>query len=631
MTDGFRLRPCHADGMQPPPQRRSRWRPLGVRLAALLRQDEVETSALVTRPRTLPIVGAAIGRGVAAAGELLARVRFDRAAAWMFRQSLRIDAHDPRAVIGLSRVLVGPARAHRQGFDVDPLLGIVSASSDRRALALAVLEPAVEDDPADPALRREIARLLLSDGSIDGARRHIVAAIDVDPDDAGSHYLAARAVAADADRNGGFTPAQFHAHTRHAERATLLDPGHASARYHLIRVAIRAGDWPTVGRAVASSVDPELAPLVRLFDEHVDVQAIDSSCRLVEQAVAAAPSVPGDWWFAVHWRLLALGRHRAAFAAKRLLAEQVIGRSGPLAHVGSQRFTERMQALVFLERHHEAIHECRRAREQAATSRDRLVLDVLESDVAFALGGHPGPAGMTSRDCSPTRAAEARFADLIRGRRIAVVGPAPAHVDDAEEIASSDVVIKTKVLPGSGGDAPSTISYYAASSSLLLQRQIVRTLHTGEVSMAVFRPAAWPVVDLEPFEDGQLRFSPVEYTMGLAASPFGIQRILHDVLRYEPDEVSVFRSDLFAGEQPYSATYRTDRDVLYAGAGLQPNLDGYGHDLLADFRLTRRLALSGTIKVTTELATILRSTDHEYLARLEHVAHDRMRPTTTDR
>ena len=137
--------------------------------------------------------------------------------------------------------------------------------------------------------------------------------------------------------------------------------------------------------------------------------------------------------------------------------------------------------------------------------------------------------------------------------------------------------------------------------------------------MAVFRPAAWPVVDLERFDDGQLRFTPVEYSLGLAASSFGIQRILHDVLRYEPATVRIFRSDLFASADSYESAYRTYRDVLDHCAGMLPNLDGYGHDLLADFRLTRRLAAAGTVAVSPELASILSWSDDEYLTRLEQL------------
>lgn len=553
---------------------------------------------------------------------------FRRCAERTFRTSLIVDPNGDVALVGLARLM---AAGGSGGITYDPVLGLVPDAEANAGVARSMLESGTIRYPTSVDVRLELSRLCVVQGDVAAARAALSQALAIDAEHAEAHYLLARTYAAEADLAGGFTADGFRLHSRHAETALELDPSHTSARYHLVRVAIRAGDWSTVRSAITFSSDVAGEPAtstLEIFDETPDRRALARVSAVVRPPTAPVLlEAPQDWWFAVHWRLLHLGRHRAAFDAKRIAAEQQCSRSGSLAEFGVNGFASVIRSLIFLERHDEARARCVAARATTRSHHHRHVLDVLSSDIEFSLGRPP----MSSRRPEPLGdgdldAAEARFRELIAGRRVAVVGPAPLTVDRRSEIEEFDVVVRTKALPGDRPWSAPCVSYYATTSSRLLVSSIDQVLGNGDVDLAVFRPNAWPVIDRGQLVGARVRLTRTEYSLGLGASSFAIQRILHDVLRYRPSGVKVFNADLFVSDHPYDPAYRNDRTSSYEDAGLLPNLDGYGHDLLADFRLTRNLVSQGTIEVPPEIAAILDLAPSEYLDRLDALPA-RSRPT----
>ena len=512
------------------------------------------------------------------------------------------------------------------GVSHDELAGLIPGPIVHLEAALAVAEHGLRIAPADASLAVAHGIVLDASGEFADARKSFRRAIQLDDQNPDAHYRLGRTHAAEAAHRGGFDEAGFKAHSAAMRQTLSLESRHQSARYHLARVSIRAEDWVTVRDAFDVSQSPRCTDTTvdetnELFDAAITDAEVDQIAERVVGSLQGMPSssdtAPVDWWFAVHWRLLALGRHQAAFAVKRHIALVATAGGGSIDDVGLTAYASRIQAHLFLGHVDEALGLCEHQRAKSRTTNERRVLDWLGSDITLSEGQRPAASRLRAPDVGDV--ADGRFRQMIEAKTVAVVGPSPESDDHLKEIDTFDTVIRTKVMAPTV-DAQSSrvdISYYADTSARLLGPEIRSMLDDGFLKLAVLRPNAWDcgLGQLSGLDD--VRFAPSESITSFFSSPYAIQRILFDVLHYQPRSIKLFGANFFLSEQAYHDRYQDDRRFLYANRGLRPNLDGYGHDLLADFTWTKNVCDSGLVSTTSAIQKILDLSPSGYLLRLD--------------
>lgn len=264
-------------------------------------------------------------------------------------------------------------------------------------------------------------------------------------------------------------------------------------------------------------------------------------------------------------------------------------------------------------------------------------LEKLRADVALFCGD-PEPLRLHAAQRAEEAAAwgaeqpgERRMAELVAGKRVAVVGPAAGDEQFGELIDSYDVVVRTNLRgrPDARRSAQigtrTDISYYAGLDLIRGYEQIEELVEgadsdaaeqgspgPGAPQLAVTRPHCLPAFDQQP---AWLRFAPFEFGLYFRGAPLGIQRILYDLVQHGPAEIGLFHADFYAGEQTLAPGYRDD--ALQFGPHSQANDPVVMHDLSFEFRFTQRLVRAGLVTPYGTAAEVLGLSAEDYLQRLE--------------
>jgi hypothetical protein len=380
-------------------------------------------------------------------------------------------------------------------------------------------------------------------------------------------------------------------------RGLEVDQMHAACRYHLVRSLVSTARWDDALRAASPSPIPSRSELL---------------CAAQRGDESLVGSVPFDVWYVLaaeqlaSWNIVEVGRLRAQMA-RSWLAQHPHHQRVPRQRLLAARA---WCALEDFDRAHALLRDVPSAWRRL----DRLAASKLLADVQLLQGNlEPSVAAMSLHD--PPSAAEQRFAAMVRGRRIAVVGPAPPVDDQSAAIDTHDVVIRTKFVahelaPGAG--SRTDIAYYSDPTARLSQGDIVTLLDSGQLRQAVLRPTAFRSPPLAVADASSVRYSPSEHGATFECTHFAIQRIVHDLIRYQPAAVSVFNATLFVGDVHYVSGYADDAQRHYLPNNLQPILSTAAHDLRTDFVFLQRLREAGFVHVDDRLGAVLDLTVEQY-------------------
>lgn len=430
--------------------------------------------------------------------------------------------------------------------------------------------------------------------------------------DATDWYEFGRARHAIARARGGLTEADARLHRERLDRALGLDPRHPHTQYHQCRMSIRAGDWRCALRAAAGDADVTALTGLWFDDPEASDGPPDTDPAAVVEAVRAHASTwPRDVLLTAHWWLHAHGSIVDAFEVKQLLAERILEHPARPHNVVDQ-----IRSLLVLGDHAAAARTADRLRRFGLEAARR---DKIRSDLRVLLGDVEHHRARARPD-DPLR-------DLVVGRDVVVVGP------HSTETPSGATVIRTKWLgdPDPSGH-PTTISYYPETTAASAAPRVTRLLEAGDLELAVLRPASVDSAPTTLLDHPRSRVCPDEMCLLLDASPFGVQRIIYDVIRHAPRSLRIDGLDFFT-TSTYPDAYRSD-ETDRARSGIRDSIAGYGHDLLSDFRWTRTLLDEGVLDACERVREVLRLNDTAYLRRVGAASATRPRsddPTTGDR
>jgi hypothetical protein len=476
-------------------------------------------------------------------------------------------------------------------------------------------------------LRRGI--VLASMQQFDAALDAFDTAIRLDPSSAPATFEHGRVVAARAARRGAFRGAEL-ASVHSSWRTTLtIDPKHQSARYHLVRSLVSDAQWSAAAMAALapSSIDgagPDELSAVWKDDDDVDVAAALGAVRAWLGTAAPPAGLTTDWWYVLYARVHALGAFVLAHDVKSALAQRVAAGVSPLWRAGITGFLDVARAWSYLGDDAAAIAHIRSTSWHGLPRHERAAFVKLLADVELQRGD-PAPvrAALELHGRVNTEAADRRFADLVTGRRIAVVGPGTTTAANGAEIDSFDTVVRTKFRRPPPADAAITsgtrtdISYYSDSTSWLLGDDIARVLAAGSLQMAVFRPTRYDPAIRSIHREGDLRYMPSQDSSTFEATHFAVQRILYDLVRYSPAELKLFNIDFFLAGDAYVEGYTDEASEVFEARDLRLVRTSSAHDLVLDFDFVRRLVEHGLLHVDDPIGRLIEMTPVEYLAELE--------------
>jgi tetratricopeptide (TPR) repeat protein len=556
-------------------------------------------------------------------GLLLASIEDWAGAIEAFERALSLDARDARVHyrLGIARQkLLGHAPT------IGTVVGLVADASREWDTIEACYRSAVELDPGTAEYHYRLGQARLRKGDRDGAVAALEEAIALDGSRPTWHYFHGRAIAEIGNQRGAHRPEELEAASRAYGRAVELDPSHGPARVQLTRIQIRRANWR---RASLAAWHPERdvvgglsradeVELRSVLESPRDDAAYERVGEILARPTEQLRAVPVEWWFPLHWRLISCKRFHLAYRAKDIMAERLLETHGDATRPGDG--IEVVRALTYLGREGEALDRLRVFSRDWRSEALQSLIRKLTADVRLALGDPADHIEFRrlheSAGCS---LAEQRFKEMVQGREVAIVGPADADLPQGAEIDQFDTVIRTKFIPdGLAGHAETAgtrtdLSYYAIGSTSLLGEQIGRALRDGHLQMVVFRTPKYENGTRHIEFPGDLRYMPSEYRVSLRASQFAIQRIIYDVIRYEPARIKLFNMNFFAAANPYRTGYNLDPTQSFEAHGLQRPLEAFAHDFRSDFVLTKRWQGAGLVETDPVAADVLRLSTSEYL------------------
>jgi hypothetical protein len=215
-----------------------------------------------------------------------------------------------------------------------------------------------------------------------------------------------------------------------------------------------------------------------------------------------------------------------------------------------------------------------------------------------------------------------QFADYIRGKKIAVVGPAPNEEKDATEIDSYDVVIRTNYR-GNNSMPPAdefgrkiNVSYY----NYTYTKQVLSGEDNSfleDLNFAVFKNA----IDIQRYHGRPT--STTFRTMRqindhiLNGKSQMIQNIIYDLLHFEPLEIKVFKSNFFMSEQRYYSSYASPTNQTQNASKLWINFAT--HDLVTQFKFSQTLLKTYQISGDIQVREILKLSPEQYMSNISRI------------
>ncbi|WP_150463033.1 glycosyltransferase family 29 protein [Nesterenkonia ebinurensis] len=254
----------------------------------------------------------------------------------------------------------------------------------------------------------------------------------------------------------------------------------------------------------------------------------------------------------------------------------------------------------------------------ARTASVQRQLQKLAADAALWIGD-AGPLREHAwvRQAEIPAPGEEQMHQLVSGKRIAVVGPA-AGDGLGDLIDSYDTVVRTRHTPaGSPADVGTRtdIAYYAGRDLLRDYDQIAATADSGAFQLAVTRPFFVQAPSLQEQWPAWLRPARFEYGLYFRGAPQGLQRIIYDLLQFQPAEIAVFNADFYAGQELAALGYRDSYTAF--GPYNQTNDVVAMHDLAYEFHWAQRMLGAGLITAHGAAAEVLALSQTAYLQRLE--------------
>lgn len=416
----------------------------------------------------------------------------------------------------------------------------------------------------------------------------------------------------------------------HYKKAFEANPRDLRAIGGILSTGVRStSDWPDIWRYV-KTLAPRSGPfrvgssfwesVSSLFHDPVQRSNVDAALRVLLAHDEALVRLHPHVLEALAARLQFLGRFRAGTMVRVRSAENRVRELQGIRLESAVWLKQLLGAYAYLGQEHRLVERTISPRVVVANTKDRRHLQKLAADVAL-VGGDPEPLRryVRHRAAELPLPGESRYQDLVQGKRIAVVGPAPTGEKWGDAIESYDLVVRPQFRRFSGEQAVergsrTDIAYYSGRDLKEAWSDVSQAVARGEVHTVVGRPSYQPALGASP--PSWFRLARTEFGLYFRGVPLAMPRILYDLIQFEPKEIGLFHADFYAGKQTFTPGYREGSEVFAPGAAINDLV--IVHDLAYEFRCTKWFMKTGLITPYGASAEVLALNEGEYLSRLDN-------------
>lgn len=531
-----------------------------------------------------------------------------------------VSSPEAQARLERARALLN---SRRRGIVTDPVRGLTTGYvRNYEGEALAELDAALDLAPGDPVLLYEKGLLLFERGAIEDGLAHLEVAVAKKP-----HGPWLREMASAYRRPH---VARFEQALSAYERAFQKNSKDRRSLLGIVNIGVRGTlDWPRVWQSArqlelkegASSSpywDEDFGPLLdRTFRPDATGQEVQEMLQLLDALEARGRSLQPDVLGFLATRLQFMGHLGAGYALRAKLARQ---KSASVAR-DFNGLRHLVKALVYLGDYDRAasLSEVRFWPEaDPATLRKHEKVHA----EAQLMRGHAGPYieySEQTRAANPLPADDA-MEELVRGKRVAIVGP----VDTGDQLGSLiddyDVIVRPRFNPdfvahhteamGSRTD----IVYINGQDLEDDIPQMARAVEEGSLKLAVARPLSYHLHHER--ELSWLRFYRQDFGLHFHGFALGLQRFAYDILQFDPAEIGIFNTDMYTGSDAFASGYRDAKDIGFKPGSIMNDLI-VNHDLLFDFKYMRALEATGIVTLHGKAEEVGHMDPDDYVKAME--------------
>lgn len=390
-------------------------------------------------------------------------------------------------------------------------------------------------------------------------------------------------------------------------------------------------DWPRIWRSVRRvEARRKQSPFFRdeiaesldiLFrgDEQTASAQVDGLVTMLDDSQSVGEELHHQTVALLVLRFQFLGWFEAGFRLRARNAQRRLQRLRRRGIRDIRTLRQAMQALVYLEDSETASRVSTDADYWAQSGEEKSAAAKLHADAELMLG-KAEPYFRYSEEARKKvqLPADRTMAELVRNKRVAIVGPAATGEALGAEIDSYDVVVRPNFNPDFVASHPESmgsrtdIAYYSGQDMSTLIDDVEKLVENSGVQLINTRSFSYHAHQHRNLP--WLRFSRHDWSLSFHGSPLGIQRMIYDLLQFRPDEIAIFNSDFYTGSGEFAEGYRKKRS--FAPGSFMNDLVVV-HDLLTDFRFTQAMLRTGYVTAKGRAAEVLSREPSEYLKDVE--------------
>lgn len=221
---------------------------------------------------------------------------------------------------------------------------------------------------------------------------------------------------------------------------------------------------------------------------------------------------------------------------------------------------------------------------------------------------------------------QAAFADYVKGRSIAIIGPSSSGVDYNEEIKNNfDIIIRMRyrgqeTLPEAQRELIPHVTYYCRETSKEILNPERNIGYLTDLDFAVFKRTYGKY-----YEEAYKKATSYTKTRGafinntfLFSSPSVsnmLQQILYDLSLFEPARIKVFNANCFLSHTIHDKGYSVAKEGTALTAPLWCMFAV--HNLMCNYNYTMNLYRRGLIEADDYLSEILELGTEEYMRKFQ--------------
>ncbi len=425
---------------------------------------------------------------------------------------------------------------------------------------------------------------------------------------------------------------------RYNELVLDYAPTHPGAMKALINSGARTElNWPRLWSRVRAVLNTRafglhtMTRLNRFFTNDDAMEGIEEFVEEIEAGETDVRFLSNEVLEFLAIRTLFAYRFSLGYRIRAVLARRIVKKSKDASLENPAAVPGLVRGYVYQDKLDEALRVAEKSKARFVETNHIGTLRKLHADVSL-LHGNAEPLqkyhrGLSAEHPNPD---DARMKKLIKGKRVAIVGPVDTGENLGSVIEEFDVIVRPGYLPSVFKHRPevhgsrTTISYYSHLDSQKLTDEELTAMRDKGVKLVVLRSNM--TIAAQKLPEGFLRYMDGEPSIYLRRFPNAVQRAIFDIERFEPAEIECFGMDMYSNGSGSRMEKLGFEGAFVPGTRLNP---APYHDWLFDFKVMHHFYTSGLIKARGITAQAFAMSPQEYVERLDQLGQAGTEETVT--